>query len=125
MVQQVSSLRKQLLDTALPLPLRFRVLFSLRAVNTDEAVDALLAGECPCARGRVLSRRTEERLANSACTWPSPGLGDPSALFRHEVAFALGQMRVRGQLRPERSCCAAVADGALLAQRRLHVPSTR
>lgn len=27
--------------------------------------------------------------------WPSPGLGDPSALFRHEVAFALGQMRVR------------------------------
>ena len=107
MVQQVSALRKQLLDTALPLPLRFRVLFSLRAVNTDEAVDALLAGECPCARGRVLSRRTE------------------GALFRHEVAFALGQMRVRGQLRPERSCCAAVADGALLAQRRLHVPSTR
>ena len=62
MVQQVSALRKQLLDTALPLPLRFRVLFSLRAVNTDEAVDALLAGECPCARGRVLSRRTEGAL---------------------------------------------------------------
>ena len=53
MVQQVSALRSQLLDQTQPLPLRFRVLFSLRAVNTDEAVDALLAGVCPCARERA------------------------------------------------------------------------
>jgi hypothetical protein len=40
----VLSLRAQLLDQKLQLPLRFRVLFSLRAVNTDEAVDALVEG---------------------------------------------------------------------------------
>lgn len=61
----VPSLRERLLDTRIGLPERFRVLFSLRAVSTPEAVDALLAG-----------------------------LDDSSALFRHEVAFALGQMQV-------------------------------
>lgn len=58
-------LRRRLLDRALPLPARFRVLFALRGLNTPEAADALLAA-----------------------------LEDPSALCRHEVAFALGQMQV-------------------------------
>ncbi len=51
----VAGLRAQLLDQDMPLPHRFRVLFSLRAVATPEAVEALLAGAVwqwaglPCA----------------------------------------------------------------------------
>ena len=60
-------MRAELLDQALPIPQRFRALFALRSVGGDAAVDALLEG-----------------------------LKDPSALFRHEVAFALGQMQVTG-----------------------------
>ena len=61
-----AALGAKLLDRSLPLPLRFRVLFSLRGLATPDAVAALLAG-----------------------------LADPSALFRHEVAFALGQMQAQ------------------------------
>lgn len=61
----VEEMRAELLDQALPIPQRFRALFALRSVGGDAAVDALLEG-----------------------------LKDPSALFRHEVAFALGQMQV-------------------------------
>ena len=57
-------MRAELLDQALPIPQRFRALFGLRSVGGDAAVSALLEG-----------------------------LADPSALFRHEVAFALGQMQ--------------------------------
>mmetsp|Transcript_16778 Transcript_16778/g.54868 ORF Transcript_16778/g.54868 Transcript_16778/m.54868 type:complete len:339 (+) Transcript_16778:42-1058(+) len=55
-------LQAKLLDASLPLPFRFRVLFALRGVPGVDAVSALASG-----------------------------LGDPSALLRHEVAFALGQ----------------------------------
>ena len=61
----VEALRAELLDQALPMPRRFRALFGLRSVGGDAAVQALL-----------------------------DSLKDPSALFRHEVAFALGQMQV-------------------------------
>jgi hypothetical protein len=61
----VVELRRELLDEALPIPQRFRALFALRSISGDAAVGALL-----------------------------DGLKDPSALFRHEVAFALGQMQV-------------------------------
>eukprot|EP00227_Mantoniella_beaufortii_P016395 CAMPEP_0197575488 /NCGR_PEP_ID=MMETSP1326-20131121/865_1 /TAXON_ID=1155430 /ORGANISM="Genus nov. species nov., Strain RCC2288" /LENGTH=342 /DNA_ID=CAMNT_0043138265 /DNA_START=50 /DNA_END=1078 /DNA_ORIENTATION=- len=63
----VVELRTELLDEALPIPQRFRALFALRSVGGDDAVAALL-----------------------------DGLKDPSALLRHEVAFALGQMQVSG-----------------------------
>lgn len=66
----VSELRTKLLDAGLALPLRFRVLFSLRGVGGPAAVDAL--GEALCC--------------------------DASALLRHEAAFALGQMRARGAI---------------------------
>ena len=61
----VEALRAELLDQALPMPRRFRALFGLRSVGGEAAVQALL-----------------------------DSLKDPSALFRHEVAFALGQMQV-------------------------------
>ena len=60
----VPDLRAELLDASVPIPRRFRALFALRSIGGDESVDALL-----------------------------DGLKDPSALFRHEVAFALGQMQ--------------------------------
>ncbi|KAL6753375.1 deoxyhypusine hydroxylase [Haematococcus lacustris] len=58
----VAGLRAKLLDPATPLPERYRVLFSLRNVAGPDAQAALLEA-----------------------------LKDESALFRHDVAFCLGQ----------------------------------
>ena len=93
MASVVSSLGSKLLDQSLGLPQRFRVLFSLRGVGTPEAADALLAGTCPTLStwlaGRHLApRQLTFRTLRSA-------IDDPSALCRHEVAFALGQMQAR------------------------------
>jgi deoxyhypusine monooxygenase len=64
----VESLRAELLDQSLNMPRRFRALFQLRSVGGDASVSALLDGL----------------------------EADPSALFKHEVAFALGQMQATG-----------------------------
>ena len=63
----VESLRAELMDQSLDMPRRFRALFALRSVGGDASVSALL-----------------------------DSLRDPSALFKHEVAFALGQMQAVG-----------------------------
>ena len=63
----VESLRAELMDQSLDMPRRFRALFALRSIGGDASVSALLAS-----------------------------LRDPSALFKHEVAFALGQMQAVG-----------------------------
>ena len=89
MTSVVSGLGSKLLDQSLGLPQRFRVLFSLRGVGTPEATDALLAGACPW-----LARRRAARLLLTPRT-PRAAIDDPSALCRHEVAFALGQMQAR------------------------------
>jgi deoxyhypusine monooxygenase len=62
----VASLRLELMDQSLGMPRRFRALFGLRSVGSDASVSALL-----------------------------DSLVDPSALFKHEVAFALGQMQAQ------------------------------
>ena len=72
----VEYLCRSMLDPSVSLPLRFRMLFSLRGAGGDRAIQALVAG-----------------------------LHDTSALFRHEVAFALGQMQVRA---PRRATSGAV-----------------
>eukprot|EP00899_Mesostigma_viride_P016712 jgi/Mesvir1/25041/Mv16980-RA.1 len=60
----VEELRRRLLNRSLPIPKRFRALFSLRNLTEiPEAADALI-----------------------------DALKEPSALLRHEVAFCLGQM---------------------------------
>jgi deoxyhypusine monooxygenase len=59
----VESLRKTLMDESLSLFQRYRAMFSLRNMNSDESALALV-----------------------------DGLKDSSALFRHEVAYVLGQM---------------------------------
>lgn len=57
-------LKQRLLDPSLPLFARYRAMFSLRNRNTEEAVLALAAG-----------------------------FKDASPLFRHEVAYVMGQMQ--------------------------------
>ena len=68
--ETIETLQKSLLDTKLPLFLRYRAMFGLRDLasppNLPTAVPAVLA------------------LAK--------GLADPSALFRHEIAFVFGQL---------------------------------
>eukprot|EP01033_Poteriospumella_lacustris_P004071 gene4070-2905_t len=62
--KNVELLRQKLMDTSLSLFHRYRAMFSLRNLNSDEAAVALL-----------------------------DGFNDSSALFRHEVAYVLGQMQ--------------------------------
>ncbi|KAM3507566.1 hypothetical protein MY10362_001708 [Beauveria mimosiformis] len=68
--QNVEELGKQLMDEKLPLFLRYRAMFSLR--------DLASPPDMPTAVPAVLA------LAK--------GLDDPSALFRHEIAFVFGQL---------------------------------
>jgi deoxyhypusine monooxygenase len=68
--ESIESLEKSLLDTKLPLFLRYRAMFGLR--------DLASPPDLPTAVPAVLA------LAK--------GLEDPSALFRHEVAFVFGQL---------------------------------
>jgi deoxyhypusine monooxygenase len=68
--ESIESLEKSLLDAKLPLFLRYRAMFGLR--------DLASPPDLPTAVAAVLA------LAK--------GLNDPSALFRHEVAFVFGQL---------------------------------
>ncbi|TVY50167.1 Deoxyhypusine hydroxylase [Lachnellula cervina] len=68
--ETVEALEKKLLDTELPLFLRYRAMFSLR----DLASPPDLPTAVPAVRA----------LAK--------GFTDPSALFRHEIAFVFGQL---------------------------------
>ena len=60
----IAELQRSLLDPSLSLFHRYRAMFSLRDANSDLSALALVSG-----------------------------FGDKSALFRHEVAFVLGQMQ--------------------------------
>lgn len=62
--QSVEELRNKFLDSSASLFKRYRAMFALRDDGSDEAVAALIEG-----------------------------LKDSSALFRHEVAYVLGQMQ--------------------------------
>lgn len=66
----VDELEKQLMDTEKPLFLRYRAMFALR--------DLASPPDLPTAKPAVLA------LAK--------GFADPSALFRHEIAFVFGQL---------------------------------
>lgn len=68
--QEISEFKKTLLDTSLPLFQRYRAMFALRDLSSPP--------DLPTAVPAV------HALA--------AGLKDPSALFRHEVAFVFGQL---------------------------------
>lgn len=59
----IPQLQKRLMDNSLPLYERYRAMFGLRNANNEDGVVAL-----------------------------TTGLDDSSALFRHEVAYVLGQL---------------------------------
>ncbi|KAK8042778.1 hypothetical protein PG994_013261 [Apiospora phragmitis] len=69
-VQTVEELEKSLMDTKAPLFIRYRAMFALR--------DLASPPDLPTAEPAVLA------LAK--------GFSDPSALFRHEIAFVFGQL---------------------------------
>ena len=68
--ESIDSLEITLLDTELPLFLRYRAMFSLRD----------------------LASPPDRPTAVPAVHALAKGLGDPSALFRHEIAFIFGQL---------------------------------
>ncbi|EPX73118.1 deoxyhypusine hydroxylase [Schizosaccharomyces octosporus yFS286] len=61
--KEIEKLKLELVDQSLPLFHRYRAMFRLRNIGTKEAIAALVEG-----------------------------FEDPSALFRHEIAFVFGQM---------------------------------
>lgn len=69
-LEVLESLKRKLLLPDTSLPSKYRVLFSLRNVSGEEARDAI-----------------------------ATGLKDPSALFRHDVAFCLGQRQEPGAIK--------------------------
>ncbi|OAA47586.1 deoxyhypusine hydroxylase [Metarhizium rileyi] len=68
--KNVELLGKQLMDTTQPLFMRYRAMFALR--------DLASPPDCATAIPAVLALAT--------------GFADPSALFRHEIAFVFGQL---------------------------------
>ncbi|EDU41863.1 HEAT repeat [Pyrenophora tritici-repentis] len=66
----IAELEKTLLDTALPLFQRYRAMFALRDLSSPPDLPTAVPAVQALARG----------------------FGDPSALFRHEIAFVFGQL---------------------------------
>ncbi|TDZ22669.1 Deoxyhypusine hydroxylase [Colletotrichum orbiculare MAFF 240422] len=66
----VEELEKSLMDTTLPLFIRYRAMFALRDLASPPDVPTAVPAVQALARG----------------------LADPSALFRHEIAFVFGQL---------------------------------
>lgn len=78
-------LRLSLLDESLPLFERYRAMFALRNHGSEEAALALGAGKT--------SLRRSAPSAVTSWTLLCAGLRCSSALFRHEIAYVLGQMQ--------------------------------
>lgn len=111
----IAVLRQKLANPATTLSQKYRILFSLRNIPGPDAEEAMLLGTGPT------SRQAQPR--QSACTHlgqlcASAGLQDPSALFRHEVAYCLGQRQDAAAIqtlknvladKQEHSMCAKIA----------------
>lgn len=88
--ETVAKLRAKLLDPNTNLPEKYRVLFSLRNLAGQEAHEALLTGVLrlvgvPAGHDALFAQsRRQMNYVHAA-------LKDESALFRHDVAFCLGQ----------------------------------
>ena len=94
-MQDIASLSKTLTDQSLPIQDRFRALFTLRSLETNQAaVQALI--DALAADSSSLDDDNDGDI-NDAHQKRSPTLSSlhADALFRHEVAFALGQMRAK------------------------------
>jgi deoxyhypusine monooxygenase len=82
-IMDIASLSETLRDQTLPIQDRFRALFTLRSLEKNpEAVAALVGALKDVGENAALSSSSSSSL-------------HADALFRHEVAFALGQMRAK------------------------------
>lgn len=112
----VASLERKVVDAATSLPEKYRVLFSLRNVAGTAATQALITGGCGTGavhtgvtalhtpgtrpvRAAAANAHTHTHTACPQAAPPPPHIPDPanaalkdqSDLFRHDVAFCLGQ----------------------------------
>jgi deoxyhypusine monooxygenase len=89
--EEVAAVKATLLDRSLPLFERYRAMFSLRN-NRGKTAVLVRRSVCVCVGGGGGSVRPP-RLAARACVQAlCEGLKDPSPLFRHEIAYVLGQL---------------------------------
>ena len=95
----IASLSETLRDQSLPIQDRFRALFTLRSLEKNPEAVAALVGALKGAVDvgeNAISTTSTSREENAAALSQSPSMLHSDALFRHEVAFALGQMRAKG-----------------------------
>ena len=129
----VQALERKLTDPKTTLAAKYRVLFSLRNIRGEAAHRALMTGErgngercddggrrAACRSGSVwpcrAPRQKTDLETNTHNSNPDPtpqhtAIADPSCLFRHDVAFCLGQ-------RQDPASVAALS--ALLADKQQH-----
>ena len=79
-IMDIASLSETLRDQSLPIQDRFRALFTLRSLEKNPEAVAALVGALDVGENAALSSSSSLHA---------------DALFRHEVAFALGQMRAK------------------------------
>ena len=90
----IDGLRQRLLDGRSSLPVKYRALFALRNVSGRDAESAIVAGEHRVIWGTfdvLQEMQVCSKLLCISCIPCLAGLKDASALFRHEVAYCLGQ----------------------------------
>ena len=90
----IASLSETLRDQSLPIQDRFRALFTLRSLEKNPEAVAALVGALGVGENAISTTSTS-REENAAALSQSPSMLHSDALFRHEVAFALGQMRAK------------------------------
>jgi len=87
----IASLSETLRDQSLPIQDRFRALFTLRSLEKNPEAVAALVGALGVGENAISTTSTNEENAAAL----SSSMLHSDALFRHEVAFALGQMRAK------------------------------
>ena len=93
----IASLSETLRDQSLPIQDRFRALFTLRSLEKNPEAVAALVGALGFKIVDVVGENANAgaALSSSSSSSSSSSMLHSDALFRHEVAFALGQMRAK------------------------------
>ena len=96
-MQDIASLSKTLINQSLPIQDRFRALFTLRSLETNQAAVQALIDALAADSSSSLSSADDDGDINDEHQKRAVPLSSlhADALFRHEVAFALGQMRAK------------------------------
>lgn len=96
-MQDIASLSETLINQSLPIQDRFRALFTLRSLETNQAAVQALIDALAADSSSSLSSADDDGDINDEHQKRAVPLSSlhADALFRHEVAFALGQMRAK------------------------------